>query len=103
MRVLLDENVPVRLAGHLAGHDVRTVATEGWRGVKNGDLLRRASTSGFEALITADKSIEYQQELTSRPLRVVVVPVQTMAELQPLLPRILAALDSAAPGRVTHV
>lgn len=103
MRVLLDENLPVRLAGHLAGHDATTVVSEGWKGIKNGDLLRRASASGFEAFITADKSIEHQQELTSSPLRVIVVPVQTMAELESLLPQILAALDSAAPSRVTQL
>lgn len=41
MRVLLDENIPVDLAGLLSGHDAQTVSGLGWDGVKNGELLRR--------------------------------------------------------------
>ena len=40
VRVLLDENLPVSLAAELVGHDVASVAGLGWRGIKNGELLR---------------------------------------------------------------
>ena len=31
-------------------HDVRTVADEGWKGLKNGALLQRMRKAGFAAL-----------------------------------------------------
>ena len=40
--MLLDEQLPRQLARELAGHEVRTVQREGWAGLKNGELLRRA-------------------------------------------------------------
>jgi hypothetical protein len=43
VRVLLDENLPHDLISELVGHEVVTVQGLGWAGVKNGDLLRRAS------------------------------------------------------------
>ncbi len=42
VRVLLDENLPVELAGELSAHDVDTVIGLGWSGITNGELLRRA-------------------------------------------------------------
>src|ERR1017187_6158275 len=39
MKVLIDENLPRKLAGHLKGHECRTVAECGWAGKKNGELL----------------------------------------------------------------
>ena len=45
MRILLDESLPRRLRGVFAGHDVVTVVEAGWSGVKNGELLRLASTN----------------------------------------------------------
>lgn len=55
MQVLLDECSPRRLRTHLSGHDVRTVHDLGLVGLKNGVLLRRASTAGIEAFITVDR------------------------------------------------
>ena len=45
MGVLLDENIPVDLAGLRSDHDAQTVSGFGWDGVKNGELLRRACRS----------------------------------------------------------
>lgn len=39
MRVLLDEHLPLRLAGVLADHEAYTVRAEGWSGTNNGALL----------------------------------------------------------------
>jgi hypothetical protein len=39
MRVLLDEQLPRRLARELVGHDVSTAQQQGWISVKNGELL----------------------------------------------------------------
>ena len=53
MKVLLDENLPRKLADHLKGHECRTVSERGWAGKKNGELLSLAETE-FDVLITLD-------------------------------------------------
>ncbi len=64
MRVLLDENLPVDLAPELSvsGHEMATVIGLGWEGVRNGELLRRAA-SRFDAFVTMDRNLEFQQPL----------------------------------------
>lgn len=101
MRVLLDENLPVGLAAELSGHSVETVTGLGWSGVKNGDLLRRADDR-FDALVTMDSNLEFQQSLSGRPFGVVVVraPSNRIRDLLPVVPEILAALDAIGPGEV---
>ena len=59
MRVLRDESMPRPLGRALPGHDVRTVARMGWASIANGELLRLAVTSGFEAIVTVDRNLEY--------------------------------------------
>lgn len=61
MKILLDENLDHRLAGHLKIFDVTTVTALGWSGLKNGVLLQRLINNGFTHLITSDKNIKYQQ------------------------------------------
>jgi hypothetical protein len=104
MRVLLDESVPRQLAAHLPGHEVQTVQRQGWSGLKNGQLLRQASSS-FDVFITGDQGIEHQQNLSELSIRLVVVAgknnrVETFVALAP---RIAEAIDAATPGRVVHV
>ena len=60
MRLLLDECVPTRLRNALPTHYVSTVVQVGWSGIKNGELLALAATT-FEAFITVDKNLPYQQ------------------------------------------
>ena len=72
MRILLDESLPRRLRGVFAGHDVVTVVEAGWSGVKNGELLRLASTN-FDLFVTADQNLQYQQNLDVLPIAVAVL------------------------------
>ena len=67
MRILLDESVPRRLGPLLLGHEVATVAENGWAGIENGRLLALAATQ-FDVLLTADRNIEYQQNQSALPL-----------------------------------
>ena len=68
MKILLDENAPTGLRRILAGHQVRTAPEMGWARYANGQLLDEAEKAGFEALITGDRSLPYQQNLTGRTL-----------------------------------
>jgi hypothetical protein len=104
VRVLLDEHLPVDLAPELHGHDVDTVVGRGWAGVKNGELLRRMAGS-YDALVTMDRSIEFQQPTAALPFGIVVVhaPSTRMLHFRPLLPAILLAVAAIGPGTVQHV
>jgi predicted nuclease of predicted toxin-antitoxin system len=105
VRLLLDEQLPRRLGLQLAGHEVRSVRQQGWAGIKNGELLRRAVAEGFEVFVTADASLEFQQPLSQFPIRFIVVRAVShdIDDLLPLVPTILAAIERSTPGNVETV
>jgi predicted nuclease of predicted toxin-antitoxin system len=105
VRVLLDEQLPRHLARELRGHDVTTVQQEGWTGLKNGELLRRAADAGFEVLITADRGFEFQQNLSQTQLAVILLVAATNAleDLLPLVPRLLATIPRSRSGSLLRV
>lgn len=93
MRILLDESVPARLGPQLTGHTAVTVQRRGWASIKNGKLLELAAGE-FDVLLTADKGMEYQQNLSTLPVAVLIVLARSnrMQDLAPAVPAILAAL-----------
>lgn len=105
MKLLLDENLPHQVRLELPGHDVFTVAYMGWGGVENGELLRRAADAGFDALVTNDRGLEYQQHLTALPLAVVVIlaPANTIEAIRPVYPAPLTALGGLRPHEFIKV
>jgi hypothetical protein len=105
MRVLLDENVPRKLKHRLAPeHEVVTVPEHGWTGLLNGALLR-AADGEFDAFVTLDRGLEYQQDVRGLSLRVVVVRAVSnkYEDLLPLVPSIQAALARLGPGALARV
>lgn len=76
-----------------------------WTGLKNGELLRRAKSEGFEVFITADQNLEYQQNLARSGLGIVVVKAvrNRLEDLKPLVPSVLQALSSIQPGQVVRI
>jgi hypothetical protein len=104
MRVLLDECLPWKLKRDIVGHEVATVADMGWRGIKNGALLRLAALQ-FDVLLTIDQNLPYQQNLTNTQLAVVMLTARSnrLASLRPLIPQVLAILPTMQPGTVVRV
>ena len=101
MRVLLDEDVPTRLRLHFGeAVDVETVEYRGWKGLKNGALLR-AAQEHFDVLVTMDNHLPEQQSLQQFDLAVVVLRARnkSLAELQKLMPELGRMLDSLQPGQ----
>ena len=99
MRLLLDECVPARLRKALPAHSVSTVGQEGWSGIKNGKLLALTAAS-FDAFITVDKNLPYQQNTSSLPVAVLVLDAVSneLPYLLPLVPALEAALANLKPG-----
>jgi len=99
VKVFLDECVDWRLARDIVGHDVKTARQMGWTTVKNGALLT-LSSQHFDVFVTVDRNLSFQQNLDSFSIAVVVLQAKTnrLADLRPLVPNPLAAIESAAPG-----
>ena len=105
MKLLLDENLPHDLRHELPGHDVYTVRYMRFDGLENGVLLARAAAEGFDALLTKDANLQYQQNLVDLPLAVVVLHASSnvIEALRPLLPTLLSTLPTLARRAVSHV
>jgi hypothetical protein len=86
------------------GHDVKTARQMGWSTIKNGELLRLAQVE-FEAFVTADRNLSFQQHLPAFSIAVIDVRAQSnrLADLRSVVPALRAALASAAIGAVTYV
>jgi predicted nuclease of predicted toxin-antitoxin system len=105
MKILLDECLPRKLKNELAPHECQTVPDEGWSELANGELLTTAERSGFELFLTIDRGIEYQQNLSSRHISVVLISSKSnrLADLQRQVPDILRLLKSLLPGQLVKV
>jgi hypothetical protein len=103
-KVLFDENMPRMLRRDLPEFVVRTVQEEGWAGLKNGDLLRRAVLS-FDVLLTADQRLRYQQNTSQFAIGIVVIETfdTTIANLRTLLPQVRLAIENAVDGEITII
>jgi len=103
-RVLLDENLPRKLAGDLPDCSVRTVQEEGWTSYSNGELLSRAQTS-FDVLVTADRRLQYQQNLAQFDIGVVVIvtPRLRFRTIRWAIDAIRAAIRNVGPGEVVQI
>ena len=74
MKLLLDENLPVRLKYRFSsGVTVSTVSDEGWNAKKDGKLLELMEAKGFTILVTSDKSLRYQQNLKKHKVVAIVL------------------------------
>jgi hypothetical protein len=102
MKLLLDECVPEDLKDFISGHEVASVAEMGWKGIKNGELMRLAADSGFHAFLTADKNIRHQQNISKYQIAVIVFDVfrNTLEALRQKLPEMYELLPTIERGKL---
>jgi len=105
MRVLLDECVPRRLKNSFSDHDCQTVPEAGLAGKKNGEGLSLAEVLCFEVLITMDKGVEYEQNLSGRRIAIIVLrsPSNRLTDLVSLVPHCREQLATINSGQIAHV
>ncbi len=89
MRILLDESVPRALGFLILGHFVRTAQTAGFAGLFNGELLAAMKLAEYDALITFDQNLPYQQN-NNLPVAILVLVapnnrVETALKFAPLI------------------
>ena len=103
MHILFDHGTPAPLRSFLTGHTVREAKAQGWDTFKNGDLLTAAEAAGFDVLVTTDKNIRYQQNLTVRTIAIIVLGNAQWPVLRLHVARVVAAVNAATPGSFTEV
>lgn len=89
----------------LVGHSTITVQRQGWTSIKNGKLLALAATAGFDVLLTADKGMEYQQNLATLPVSILIMSAKSnrVEDLALAIPKALAALAEMKPRTLRKV
>ena len=104
MRILLDESVPARFGPLLTGHSAVTVQRRGWASITNDKLLALAAGE-FDVLLTADKGMEYQQNLATLPVSILIVLARSnrIDDLTAAVPAILSALAELPPRTLRRV
>jgi hypothetical protein len=103
MLILFDQATPVPIRRYLKHHIVRTAAQQGWDRLANGDLLNAGEQAGFDLLLTTDKNMSYQQNLSGRKMAIVVLSKQQWPFLRPHVHLVVEAVDGALPGSYTEV
>jgi hypothetical protein len=103
MHVLFDHGTPSGIARVLRHHRVKELRELGWDTLSNGVLLREAEAAGFDVLLTNDKNIRYQQNLSGRRIAIVVLGNPQWPMVRLYLQRIVAAVDAATPGSYFEV
>jgi hypothetical protein len=93
MPILFDQATPVPLRPYLKGHLIRTAAQQGWDRLENGLLLNVAEQGGFDMLLTTDKNMGYQQNLSGRRISVVVLGRQNWTDLKPYVQLVVEAVN----------
>ncbi|MGK7888313.1 MAG: hypothetical protein AB4042_03200 [Leptolyngbyaceae cyanobacterium] len=72
MKILFDQGTPAPLRYYLPGHMIDTAYERGWSELSNGNLIARAEQEGYEVLITTDRNLKYEQDLTNRRIAILV-------------------------------
>ena len=103
MKILFDNGTPKPIARVLIGHTVIRARQIGWHELANGDLIRMAEEAGFDLLLSTDKNIRYQQNLTGRKIALVILGSSQWPQVQPHLDEIAAAINAATPGSYKEV
>ncbi len=104
MKVFFDEDVPRKLARSLPPkHNIQTVISIRWGGIKNGALLKLIEGEGFEIFLTGDKNMENQQRLEARPFAVLIMSAINWPVVRPHVHKIAVAIDEAQPGTVKTI
>lgn len=68
-------------------------------------LLQLAQAAKVDVFVTADQNVQYQQNMRKAHIGVIVLvaPNNRLETLRPLMPDVIAALQTIQPGQVVHV
>jgi hypothetical protein len=103
-RVILDEGVPKVLARKLRANGIDAVSfPNDWKQLSDSTLLSNIERQGFQVLVTNDKRMQFQQNMASRNLAVLVLPTNNRIALLEMVSDVIDALQRARPGEFLHI
>jgi len=97
MKLLFDQGTPVPLRRHLHPHQVDTAAEKGWSAIGNGDLISAAESEGYDAIITTDQNLKYQQNLDTRSIAIVVLKTTSWPRILKVVSRVVSEIEAVKP------
>jgi hypothetical protein len=103
MKILFDNGTPNPIALSLVGHSVTFARQIGWHELENGELIQKAEEAGFELLLSTDKNMRYQQNLSERKIALLVLGNSQWPMVRLHLDKIVAAVNACTPGSYTEV
>ena len=103
MLILFDNGTPAPLRHALMDLVVVEAIERGWDRLLNGELIAAAEAAGFEVLLTTDKNMRYQQNLTGRKIAFVVIGNQQWPILRRHVEQVVAVANAATPGSFAEV
>ena len=102
MKILLDECVPWPMHTLLTRHTCTSVQAEGWSGIRNSELLKRAE-GNFDLFITADQSIAYQQNLVASTIAILELSTNDLRRIQAAADAIERAVEEIGAGQFVRL
>lgn len=98
MKLLFDQGTPIPLRRYLHPHDVDTAAEREWSALENGDLISAAESAGYDAIITTDQNLKYQQNLKERTIAIVVLKKASWPRIKKSAERVVSEIESIQRG-----
>ncbi len=98
MKILFDQGAPAPLRRFLPGHTVVTAYELGWSTLQNGELIQAAESGGFEAFVTTDRNLKYQQNLRYRKIAILVLRSTSWPKIQLKVDQIAADISRLRDG-----
>ena len=103
MKILFDNGTPKPIARTLTGHEVTFARQIGWHELANGELIQQAEDAGYDMLLSTDKNIRYQQDLSGRKIALVVLGNSQWPMVRQHLDKISEAVNASTPGSYIEV
>lgn len=102
MKLLLDACVPRPLRRFLPDHNVSTAQEMGWGELKNGALIKEAELQ-FDAFLTSDQNLKYQQNVAGRKLAILVLPTNDWPTIRLHSDEIVTKVAALKPGNFVEL
>jgi len=102
-RVLFDHNVPAPLEQFLKRHQIKLADELGWARLKDRELLDSAERGGFDVLLSGDKTIRHEQNMSGRKIALLYMSDHHWPIVANHVPAIDQAIEQAKPGEVKPV
>jgi len=88
---------------YLQAHTVVSAFEKGWSELESGELLAAAEAEGFDALLTTDQNLRYQQNLAGRRIAIVVLLTTNWPRIERNVSLVLDAVTNISLGNYQEV